>query len=218
MNVYTTYTRPLSVWAQYSRKCPIISSSCYNSSLVCTEIVLSLAWYSVGAHDQIFIIVWQLWSFLWGALSDKRTGLSFVYAAGPRQRSLSLFPWIFRPYFTISVLRLPFSSPPITRRVTVEVFDPASTRVCRQRILSLPYIAAERTWTYNKHISFDRYPSSLLPCRSDLQKTRHVVSVYCCMTSPRTRKQLPLLLRLGPCLESFCLATRWSNPLQYIHC
>jgi hypothetical protein len=32
MYVYTTYTRPLSIQAQYSRKCPIISSSCYNSS------------------------------------------------------------------------------------------------------------------------------------------------------------------------------------------
>jgi hypothetical protein len=34
-----------------------------------------------------------------------------------------------RPYFTVSDSRLPFSSPPTTRRVTVEVFDPASTRV-----------------------------------------------------------------------------------------
>jgi hypothetical protein len=34
MYVYTTYTRPLSVQAQYSRSCPIISSTCYNSSLV----------------------------------------------------------------------------------------------------------------------------------------------------------------------------------------
>jgi hypothetical protein len=33
-----------------------------------------------------------------------------------------------RPYFTVSDLRLPFSSPPTTRMVTVEVFDPASTR------------------------------------------------------------------------------------------
>jgi hypothetical protein len=33
MYVYTTYTRPLSVRAQYSRKCPIISSSCCNSSV-----------------------------------------------------------------------------------------------------------------------------------------------------------------------------------------
>jgi hypothetical protein len=69
--------------------------------------------------------------FLWGALSDKRTGLSFVHAAGPRQRSLSRaqVPWVSRLYFTASVLRLPFSSPPMTHRVTVEVFDPTSTRV-----------------------------------------------------------------------------------------
>jgi hypothetical protein len=32
-----------------------------------------------GAHDQIFVTVRQLRSFLWGALSDERTGLSFVY-------------------------------------------------------------------------------------------------------------------------------------------
>jgi hypothetical protein len=47
------------------------------------------------------------------------------------QRSLSRIrvPWDSRPYFTVSDLRLPFSSPPTTRKVTVEVFDPASTRV-----------------------------------------------------------------------------------------
>jgi hypothetical protein len=69
--------------------------------------------------------------FLWGALSDERSGLSFVCAAGPCQRSLSRVrvPWELRPYFAVSDLRLPFSSPPTTRRVTVEVFDPASTRV-----------------------------------------------------------------------------------------
>jgi hypothetical protein len=43
-----------------------------------------------GAHDQIFITVWQLrYFFLWGALSNERTGVSFVYAAGPCQCSLS---------------------------------------------------------------------------------------------------------------------------------
>jgi hypothetical protein len=55
--------------------------------------------------------------FLWSALSDARTGLSFVYAAGPCQRSLSRVrvPWDSRPYFTVSDLRLPFSSLPTTR-------------------------------------------------------------------------------------------------------
>jgi hypothetical protein len=69
--------------------------------------------------------------FLWGALSDERSGLSVVCAAGPCQRSLSRVrvPWDLRPYLTVSDLRLLFSSPPTTRRVTVEVFDPASTRV-----------------------------------------------------------------------------------------
>jgi hypothetical protein len=68
---------------------------------------------------------------IWGALSDERTYLSFTIAAGPCQRSLSRVwvPWDSRPYFTVSDLRLPFSSPPTTRRVTVEVFDPASTRI-----------------------------------------------------------------------------------------
>jgi hypothetical protein len=67
---------------------------------------------------------------IWGTLSDERTGLSFTIATGPHQRSYSRVrvPWDSRPYFTVSVSRLPFSSPPRTRRVTVEVFDPASTR------------------------------------------------------------------------------------------
>jgi hypothetical protein len=69
--------------------------------------------------------------FLWGALSDERTGLSFVYAAGPCQHILPRvrFPWDSLPYFIVSNSRLPFLSPPTTRRVMVEVFDPASTRV-----------------------------------------------------------------------------------------
>jgi hypothetical protein len=46
----------------------------------------------------------------------------------PAQSFSGPSPWISPPYFTVSVLRLPFSSPPTTRRVTVEVFDPASTR------------------------------------------------------------------------------------------
>jgi hypothetical protein len=33
-----------------------------------------------------------------------------------------------RDHISLSDTRLPFSSPPTTRRVTVEVFDPASTR------------------------------------------------------------------------------------------
>jgi hypothetical protein len=67
---------------------------------------------------------------MWSALSDETTGLSFTIAGGPRQRSHSRVRvlWDSRPYFTVSDSRLPFSSPPTTRRATVEVFDPASTQ------------------------------------------------------------------------------------------
>jgi hypothetical protein len=62
---------------------------------------------------------------------DERMGLSFVYAAGPRQHSLSwvCVPWDSRPYFTVSLLRLPFPLPSTARRVTIYVFHLASTRV-----------------------------------------------------------------------------------------
>jgi hypothetical protein len=81
-----------------------------------------------------------------GALSEEMTGLSFVHAASPCQRSLSRarVPWDSRPYFTVSDLRLPFSSPPTTRRVTVEVFYPASTRVALYSSNSLLVTAARR--------------------------------------------------------------------------
>jgi hypothetical protein len=73
---------------------------------------------------------------IWGALSDDRTGLPFAIATGPRLRShfRVRVPQDSWPYFTVSDLRLPFSSPPTTRRVTLEVFDPAS-----------PFITSERT-------------------------------------------------------------------------
>jgi hypothetical protein len=90
---------------------------------------------------------------IWGALSDKRTGLPFTIAGGPRKRSHS---WVRVPLFYCR-LRIetpptwwarslylyppgtcwpsynprqwvPFSSPLTTRRATVEVFEPASTR------------------------------------------------------------------------------------------
>jgi hypothetical protein len=56
---------------------------------------------------------------------------AFLYDAGPRQHSIS---WVRVPcdwwaYFTVSYLRLLFSSPPTTHRVMVEVFDLAPTRV-----------------------------------------------------------------------------------------
>jgi hypothetical protein len=42
-----------------------------------------------GSWPDIYYCLTVTGFFLWGALSEERTGLSFVYAAGPCQRSLS---------------------------------------------------------------------------------------------------------------------------------
>jgi hypothetical protein len=100
-------------------------------------------WCWAPSGDQIFITLKVTLLFFWGALSDKRTGLPFIYAAGPHQRSLSRV-WVSGDswqYFTVSDLRLPFSSPPTTRRVTVEVFKPTSTQVRT----AAPFNSSERT-------------------------------------------------------------------------
>jgi hypothetical protein len=92
----------------------------------------SLSWNKVpiwGLQPDFYYCQTVTGLLMWGALSDERTGLSFT-TAGPRQRSHSRarVPWDSRPYFTVSNSRLPYSSPPTSRRATVEVFDSASTR------------------------------------------------------------------------------------------
>jgi hypothetical protein len=86
-----------------------------------------------GGLWKIFISQTVVVLLMWGALSDKKTGLSFTNGVGSRQRShfqipLPLAWW---PYITVSDSRLPFPSPPTTHGATVEVFDPNSTRSCR---------------------------------------------------------------------------------------
>jgi hypothetical protein len=84
-----------------------------------------------GDYDQIFIIVWQLRVCWFGAPSLTRGRVC------PLQLLLALARAVIfgsesrrtRGHILLSHWRLPFSSPPTTRRVTVEVFDPASTRV-----------------------------------------------------------------------------------------
>jgi hypothetical protein len=67
---------------------------------------------------------------MWCTLCDERTGLSFIIAAGSHQRSHPgvQVPWDSQIYFTISDSRLPFSSPPTTRRAAVEILCPDSTQ------------------------------------------------------------------------------------------
>jgi hypothetical protein len=138
---------------------------------------------------------------MWGALSDERTGLSFTITAGTSQRSHSRVPvpWDSRPYFTVSDLRLPISSPPTTRRVTVEVFDPASTRVAGG-ILNC-------TAFYNCHaagieVTMSNCSSVLLCCHENA-----FVKIRC---------------RRNKCLPSRCLAKMTSvsalfRPLGSVH-
>jgi hypothetical protein len=106
---------------------------------------VSLSWNKApiwGLRPNFYFCQTVAGLLMWGALSDERRGLSFTIAAGegglsftiaagPRQRSHSRVPvpWDLRPYFTVSHLRLPFLSPPTTRKVMVEVFDPTSTWV-----------------------------------------------------------------------------------------
>jgi hypothetical protein len=89
----------------------------------------SLSWYKApvwGLRPDFYCRRTVAGLLMWGALSDERTGLSFTIATGPSQRSHSLFraPLDSRAYFTVSDLRLPISSSPTTRRVTVEDSTP----------------------------------------------------------------------------------------------
>jgi hypothetical protein len=92
-----------------------------------------LSWTKVtiwGWRPDLYYCLTVARLLIWGVLSDESTGLSFTIVAGPRQHSHSrvrvpLHSW---SYFSVSTSLLPFSSPHTTRRATVEVFDPASTR------------------------------------------------------------------------------------------
>jgi hypothetical protein len=86
------------------------------------------------AHEQIFITLWQLRSCFCGApsLTRGRVCLSYMLLAPASVVFLGFMSLRTRDLD----LRLPFTSPPTTRRVTVEVFYHASTRVgrvCRRR-------------------------------------------------------------------------------------
>jgi hypothetical protein len=98
------------------------------------------------------IAIWGLWPdfyycqtvaglLIWDALSEEGAGLSFKIAACPRASAVILGSESqgTRDHILFSQIRDPFSSPTTTRRVTVEVFDPDSTReenYCDPRELS----------------------------------------------------------------------------------
>jgi hypothetical protein len=100
-----------------------------------------------GAYDQIFIIVWQLRVCCLGRPLWREDGFVFCMCCWSLQeQSFSgPSPLGLTAILYISDLRLPFSSPPTTRRVMVEVSDPASTR--GQLLLAFLCIASGRTTT-----------------------------------------------------------------------
>jgi hypothetical protein len=116
---------------------------------------------------------------LWSALSRERTVLSFVHAADPCQRSISWVrnPWDSRPYFTVSDLRLPFSPSPSTRRVTVEVFYPASTREHWSQSHSILYRFVASS-TENTPIAQQRFSSIAAYCCSHYLATVCLSRIY----------------------------------------
>jgi hypothetical protein len=111
----------------------------------------SLSWNKApiwGLQPDIYYCLTVVGLFMWGFLSDERTGLSFAIAVGHRQRSHSRVrvPWDLRPYFTVSDSRLSFSSPPTTSKDMMEVFDPISTRVswiCQSQSQSQSHVTTD---------------------------------------------------------------------------
>jgi hypothetical protein len=109
----------------------------------------------------------------------------------PAQSFSGPSPWDLRPYFTVSDLRLLFSSLPMTRRGTVEVFDPASTRVCSCQLRNSSYNHFART----------------------TQKTQPLYCWECVFTAPLHSNGsywivLYVFVAAGMCLRSRCLAMR----------
>jgi hypothetical protein len=135
---------------------------------------------------------------LWGAFSDERTSLAFVYAAGPCQHSLSRVrvPWDSRPYFTVSDLKIAFSSPPTTRRVTVGLFDPASTRVFSRLLCQSES---------ESHIATDDQSISQSWCRAPMWGSWP--HIYCCLTVTVLLLWAPSLTTVIACISKSFVIT-----------
>jgi hypothetical protein len=118
MYVYTIYIRPLSVQAQYSRSCPIISCSCYIGSL--TEVSQRQSQSYVTTDGQSASLSWNkapIWGLrpdfhycqtiagllIWGALSDERKDLSFTMYNIQYIYIYMLLPECIYSIYTVSV-------------------------------------------------------------------------------------------------------------------
>jgi hypothetical protein len=154
-----------------------------------------------GSWPDIYYCLTATVLFLWGALSEERTGLSFVYADDPCQRSLSRIRvlWDSR----LSDLRLPFSSPPTTRGVTVELFDPASTWFYPLSDLLRPFITP-------RHGPHGKHRLLLLRKRVYWSVTWQWIACRVCLPTRCLGMGIHFTIHLG-----FRLKMKWNNMIGY---
>jgi hypothetical protein len=111
-------------------------------STVSRPVCLGTNHSSVGLRPDLYYCQTVPGLLMWGALSDERTGLSFIIAAGPRQRShfWVRVPQNSWPYFTVSDSRLPQPGGPGPR-----IYNPPGTGLLFRRLLRL----AGLRWGYS---------------------------------------------------------------------
>jgi hypothetical protein len=137
--------------------------------------------------------------FLWGALSDERTGLSFVYVAGPCQRSLSR-------------VRVPLGLTTIFYCLRFETFLFVASYVSQGHGGGIrPHLHVGYWFPFNTYIIYtQRFSLSLYnPSARTTQKTQCLCCCEALFTEPLSSNDV-LLLRMyasaGMCLPNHCLA------------
>jgi hypothetical protein len=152
--------------------------------------------------------------FLWGALSDERTCLSFVYAAGPRQRRLpcdhillsQILDFPFRRLLRLAGSRLRYSNPPPHGCYSSYIDSARTPRKTRPLLLHSADLTENTT-----HM----VPTQRVHWRADCRlATSYEHSSYCCMFTislPSNGNALSIVgqefLFAGTCLSSCSLAT-----------
>jgi hypothetical protein len=147
------------------------------SRLVCLGIK-----HPSGAYDQAFITVRQLRACWCGTLS-------FTITPCPLQDNhfRVRVPWDSWPYFTFSELRHLITSSPTTRKVRVEVFEPASTRESE----SINYVSSLYNFGANRIQITTANGSSTIPCLSFAAKmcVNSVAKLWFLQVCPLPRKR-----------------------------
>jgi hypothetical protein len=148
----------------------------------------------------VFIILWQLRSCFYGAPSLTRGRVCLLYMLLCNSLSRVRVPWDSWPYFTVSDLRLPFSSPPTARRVTLEVFFPASIRFLSARQVKVKAKVTLRL-TVSQSVSLGLKPHLQLMTRYLLLFDNYGLVFVGALSNERTR--LPFVYAAGPRQRSF---------------